>query len=275
MVIGTWTQAGPGIRSDAKTTGSVGARDLGHQQAGRVTVGVVEPVARRRGSSTGRRRPAPADRSPPAARAARPRTTPGPGGGRDAPAPMPRARRRRTPSRTAASGSVSGSPGCSARPPAWSKCRWESTTTSMSAVGHADRRRGCSSRTWLRPRPRRSGPAARERRTRRRRPRAGRSGRDSSRTSSARRASGIRFRSSGSTQRSHTALGALPNIAPPSSRCELPSSGTMERTASVDPTSWAGSTGVLGDLLPVRARRSMGSDLGPLPVLGRLAMIGG
>ena len=47
----------------------------------------------------------------------------------------------------------------------------------------------------------------------------------------------------------------------------------MERTASVDPTSWAGSTGVLGDLLPARARRSVGSDLGPLPVLGRLAMI--
>src|SRR6187402_2045325 len=39
-----------------------------------------------------------------------------------------------------------------------------------------------------------------------------------------RQASGMRFSASGATQRDHMARGALPNIAPPSSRCELPMS---------------------------------------------------
>src|SRR5688572_31459267 len=40
--------------------------------------------------------------------------------------------------------------------------------------------------------------------------------------SSARHASGMRLRSSGAIHCDHIASGALPNIAPPSSRCELP-----------------------------------------------------
>src|SRR4249919_3172486 len=40
--------------------------------------------------------------------------------------------------------------------------------------------------------------------------------------SSARHASAMRLASSGADQRDHNARGALPNIAPPSSFCELP-----------------------------------------------------
>src|SRR5688572_24742572 len=40
--------------------------------------------------------------------------------------------------------------------------------------------------------------------------------------SNARHASAMRFSASGAVQRAHNARGALPNIAPPSSFCELP-----------------------------------------------------
>src|SRR5262245_14783616 len=52
-----------------------------------------------------------------------------------------------------------------------------------------------------------------------------------SRTTRHRQASGIRFRSSGGIHFSHIARGAFPNIAPPSSRCELPSTEVSVRTA--------------------------------------------
>ncbi len=45
-----------------------------------------------------------------------------------------------------------------------------------------------------------------------------------------RHASGIRFRSSGAIHRSQSARGALPNIAPPSSRCEFPRIEVSVRT---------------------------------------------
>ena len=51
--------------------------------------------------------------------------------------------------------------------------------------------------------------------------------RSPSSTNMARQASGMRPSSSGSIQRCHSARGTFPNIEPPSSRCELPSIGTI------------------------------------------------
>jgi hypothetical protein len=113
------------------------------------------------------------------------------------------------------------------RPPAWSKCRWESTTTSMAVCG-ASRAVRWSSRVWpsssTPKRARMAGskkaPMPVSKSTRRP---------EASTTSIERHARGMRCWSSGAIQRDHRGRGTLPNIAPPSRRCRLPSTDQSVR----------------------------------------------
>lgn len=142
------------------------------------------------------------------------------------------------------------------RPPAWSKWRWLSTTTSMSSCEkpaargriqqhaavflHAEARAACSKNA---PMPVSNSTVL---------PLSGCA-------SSARHASSMRFSASGGDHFSHMARGALPNIAPPSSFWELPSSDQsfmarilrLPSATGADSTTLAAPTGLRGSLPPI------------------------
>jgi len=86
-----------------------------------------------------------------------------------------------------------------------------------------------------------------------------RSWRRRSSTRSARQASGMRLSASGATHFSHIPLGTLPNMAPPSSRCELPmiDQSFIKQTVLLDHAAAAGSaricTGVYFSTLAIPA----------------------
>ena len=223
--MGTCTQGRPGIRSAQKTRpprGRPSSPSWPHSSAS-IRPGVwpslkwkrtVSPRALQRSPSTRSSRPLASSRSISSGmKLARSR-----GCGS-------RARRQCSPpttKRALGNSSRAGLPSSQAasRPPAWSKCRWLSTTTSMSSWEKPASARESSSTCRSSTTPKRSRSFGSKK--------APMPASNSTVlpftgvASSARQASSMRLSSSGGDHFCHMARGALPNMAPPSRRCEFP-----------------------------------------------------